>query len=390
MKGFHHWGAGEPLGGVRISGRAVPGRKTKRIIPRLGPETIPIIDHENLDRLTAEALVESGVPAVVNAAPSATGAYPSQGAFILARAGVYILDGVGRKVFERVEEGDEVELRGDALYRGGHLVAAGEHLDLETAERRLRESRAAVGAALERFARNTVAFMREEQDLLFSSLPVPEEVAREIRGRHVLVVVRGYDYRQDLLALRPYLRDLKPYIVAVDGGADALLEAGWRPDLVFGDMDSVSERGLLASRRILVHAYPDGRCPGAERVRSLGIGRFDTLPAPGLSEDVAILLADQCGAELIVAVGTHVGLVEFLDKGRQGASSTFLTRLKVGPRLVDAKGVSKLYPARVSAAQLAALAAAGLFAASAVVYSSDRVADIFSLLAVKLRLLLGI
>lgn len=392
MKGFHHWGAGEPLGGVRISGRAVPGRRTKRILPRLGPGTIPIIDHENLDRLTAEALVESGVPAVVNAAPSATGAYPSQGALILARAGVYILDGVGRKVFERVSEGDEVELVGDALYRGGRPVAAGEHLDLETAERRLRESRAAVGAALERFARNTVAFMRQEQDLLFSALPVPEEVAREIRGRHVLVVVRGYDYRQDLAALKPYLRDLRPYIIAVDGGADALLEAGWRPDLVFGDMDSVSERGLLAARRILVHAYPDGRCPGAERVRGLlGGGRpFYTLPAPGLSEDVAILIADQCGADLIVAVGTHVGLVEFLDKGRAGASSTFLTRLKVGPRLVDAKGVSKLYPARVSAAQLAALAAAGLFAASAVVYSSDRVADIFSLLAVKLRLLLGI
>ncbi|ABG04414.1 Thiamin pyrophosphokinase, catalytic region [Rubrobacter xylanophilus DSM 9941] len=390
MKGFHHWGAGEPLGGVRISGRAVPGRRTKRILPRLGPGTIPIVDHENLDRLTAEALVESGVPAVVNAAPSANGAYPSQGALILARAGVYILDGVGRKVFERVSEGDEVELRGDALYCGGRLVAAGERLDQETAERRLRESRAAVGAALERFARNTVSFMREEQDLLFSSLPVPGEVAAEIRGRHVLVVVRGYDYREDLAALRPYLRDLKPYIIAVDGGADALLEAGWRPDLVFGDMDSVSEKGLAAARRVLVHAYPDGRCPGAERVRRLGIERFDTLPAPGLSEDVAILIADQCGAELVVAVGTHVGLVEFLDKGREGASSTFLTRLKVGPRLVDAKGVSKLYPARVSAAQLAALAAAGLFAASAVVYSSDRVADIFSLLAVKLRLLLGI
>jgi uncharacterized membrane-anchored protein len=377
-------------GEFRLTGRAILGMKTKEILPRLGAATIPVINHQNLDRVTAERLVEAGVNAVVNAAGSATGEYPNMGPFILARAGVYILDGVGQKFFERISSGDEIELRGDGVYKDGELVAVGEHLDEETAERRLRESRRVVGAALESFAQNTVEFMRHEQDLLFSKLEVPNELAREIQGRQVLVVVRGYDYRQDLAALRTYLREVRPFIIGVDGGADAVLEAGWKPDLVFGDMDSISPQGLRAAKRLLVHAYPDGYAPGMERVKAASIEDAETLPAPGLSEDIAILIAEQCGAELIVAVGTHVGLVEFLDKGRKGASSTFLTRLKVGARLVDAKGVSKLYPSRVSVWQLVALVVAGLVAVSAIVHSSNALADIFQILAIKLRLLLGI
>jgi uncharacterized membrane-anchored protein len=377
-------------GEFRLTGRAILGRKTKEILPRLGAATIPVINHQNLDRVTAERLVEAGVGAVVNAAGSATGEYPNMGPFILARAGVYILDGVGQKVFERISSGDEIELRGGGVYRDGELVAVGEHLDEETAERRLRESRRVVGAALESFAQNTVDFMRHEQDLLFSKLEVPKDLVREIQGRQVLVVVRGYDYRQDLAALRTYLREVRPFIIGVDGGADALLEAGWKPDLVFGDMDSISPQGLREAKRVLVHAYPDGYAPGMERVKTAGIEDAETLPAPGLSEDIAILIAEQCGAELIVAVGTHVGLVEFLDKGRKGASSTFLTRLKVGARLVDAKGVSKLYPSRVSVWQLVALVVAGLAAVSAIIHSSNSLADIFQILAIKLRLLLGI
>jgi uncharacterized membrane-anchored protein len=377
-------------GEFRLMGRAVLGMKTKEILPQLDAATIPVINHENLDRITAETLVEAGVNAVVNAAGSATGEYPNMGPFILARAGVYILDGVGQKVFERLSTGDEIELRGDGVYREGELVAVGERLDEETAERKLRESREVVGEALESFAQNTVEFMRHEQDLLFSKLGVPAGLVREIRGRHVLVVVRGYDYRQDLAALRTYLREVRPFIIGVDGGADAVLEAGWTPDLVFGDMDSVSSIGLREAKRVLVHAYPDGYAPGMERVKAAGVGKAETLCAPGLSEDIAILIAEQCGAELIVAVGTHVGLVEFLDKGRKGASSTFLTRLKVGPRLVDAKGVSKLYPSRVSVWQLVALIVAGLVAVSAIVYSSNSLADIFQILAIKLRLLLGL
>jgi uncharacterized membrane-anchored protein len=271
MRPKESFGLNGSSGEFYLSGKAILGKKTKEILPLLDGVTIPVIDHENLDRITAETLVEAGVNAVVNAAGSATGEYPNMGPFILARAGVYILDGVGKKVFERLSTGDEIELRGDGVYKEGELVAVGEHLDEETAERRLRESREVVGAALESFAQNTVEFMRHEQGLLFSRLKVPRDLAHEMRGRQVLVVVRGYDYRQDLAALRTYLREVRPFIIGVDGGADALLEAGWKPDLVFGDMDSVSEEGLKLANRLLVHAYPDGNCPGMERVRAVGI-----------------------------------------------------------------------------------------------------------------------
>lgn len=384
--GYRKAGAGE----FRLSGTAVLGRRTKDMVPRLGPATIPVIDHENLDRVSAEGLVEAGVRAVVNAANCSTGMYPNMGPIILARAGVYILDGVGGEVFDELENGEEIELRGDSLYRDGSLVATGEHLDLEAAERHLRESEEGVGAALESFAQNTVEFMRVERDILFSTLDIPKRLSREIQGRQVLVVVRGYDYRQDLAALGPYLRGVRPFVIGVDGGADAVLEIGWRSDLVFGDMDSVSGRALRSADHVLVHGYQTGYAPGMQRVKEAGVRDAEVLAAPGLSEDIAILIAEQCGAELIVAVGTHVGLVEFLDKGRKGASSTFLTRLKVGGRLVDAKGVSKLYPSRASVGQLVALVIAGLVAVSAVVVSSDQIAEIFQILAIKLRLFLGI
>ena len=375
---------------ARLAGRAVLGRKTKAIVPCLGAASIPIIDHENLDRVTAETLVESGVGTVVNASRSATGSYPNLGPIILARAGVHIVDGVGEAIFERVRDGDEIEVVGGGVYRDGALIATGKHLDFEGAEELLRSSREAVGVALESFARNTVEFMLREGELLFSTLDMPSEISRRIRGRHVLVVVRGYDYREDLATLGTYLRDVRPFVIAVDGGADALLETGRRPDLVFGDMDSVSVTALRAAGSVLVHGYPGGEAPGLARVREAGIAGAGVLEAPGLSEDVAILLAEQCGAELIVAVGTHVGLTEFLDKGRKGASSTFLMRLRVGPKLVDAKGVSKLYPTRLSAGHLVGLVAAGLVALSAVAMSSPVVSDIFRLLALKLSLLLGV
>ncbi len=390
MRNSGYWRVNGSSDGFRLSGRAVLGLKTKDIVPRLDATSIPVINHENLDRVTAEALVEAGVGAVINAADCSTGLYPNLGPLILARSGVYILDGVGFKVFDRLRDGEEIELRNDGVYRDGALIATGEHLDLETAEQRLCESREGVGEALESFARNTVEFMRLERDILFSTLKVPEDVARSIQGRQVLVVVRGYDYRQDLAALGPYLRGEKPFIIGVDGGADAVREIGWRPDLVFGDMDSVSHEALRSAEFVLVHGYETGYAPGMQRVKEAGVADAEVLAAPGLSEDIAILLAEQCGAELIVAVGTHVGLVEFLDKGRKGASSTFLTRLKVGARLVDAKGVSKLYPSRASAGQLLALVIAGLLVVSITVYSSSYLTEIFRILAIKLQLLLGI
>jgi uncharacterized membrane-anchored protein len=202
--------------------------------------------------------------------------------------------------------------------------------------------------------------MARERDLLFGGAGLPD-LGQDLSGRHVLVVVRGYNYREDLAALKPYIREVKPVLVGVDGGADALMEEGYRPDLIVGDMDSVSERSLLSGAEIVLHAYPNGHAPGQERLTALGI-RHETMKVSGTSEDMAFLLAHGKGADLIVAVGTHGNLREFLDKGRMGMASTFLVRLRVGEILVDAKGVSRMYRGRIRGRDAALLVAAALLA----------------------------
>jgi uncharacterized membrane-anchored protein len=247
-----------------------------------------------------------------------------------------------------------------AVFDGETLVAEGVLQTAETIAANLEEARAGLSVQLESFAANTMDYLRREHDLLLDGVGVPD-VSTAVDGRHVLIVVRGYHYKEDLVTLRPYIRECRPVLIGVDGGADAIIDAGWRPDLIVGDMDSVSDRALRCGAEIVVHAYRDGRAPGLARVEQLGVAHV-VFPATGPSQDVAMLLADDKGAELIVAVGTHATLVEFLDKGRSGMASTFLTRLRVGSKLVDAKGVSRLYRNRISNVQLGWLVLAGLLA----------------------------
>ena len=171
-------------------------------------------------------------------------------------------------------------------------------------------------------------------------------LAVNMKGRHVLIVVRGGDYRADLAHLAAYVREMRPVLVGVDGGADALIERGLRPDVIIGDFDSVSTEALRCGAELVVHAYPGGHAPGGARLDALGLS-YASFESPGTSEDVALLLAYQSQAALIVAVGTHGSMVEFLEKGRAGMASTFLVRLLVGQVLVDAKGVSRLYRSRI-------------------------------------------
>jgi uncharacterized membrane-anchored protein len=306
-----------------------------------------VIDHEDLDRVAAEALVRAGVAAVVNAAPSISGRYPNLGPMILEDAGVPLVDGVGTLVLRKISEGDPIRFEHDRIFSGDRLIAVGIRQDRASILRAMESAREAVDERFEGFARNTLEYMREERDLLFGGAGLPE-LAHTLAGRHVLVVVRGYGYREDLAALRSYIRDVKPVLMGVDG----LLDAGYVPDVVIGDMDSISDRALELIRRprrpateIVLHAYPDGRAPGRARLERLEIPYVEVRSA-GTSEDVAFLLAHERRAELIVAVGTHGNLREFLDKGRLGMSSTFLVRLRVGEILMDAKGVARIYPSR--------------------------------------------
>jgi uncharacterized membrane-anchored protein len=356
----------EPLPGT--IGVARLDRRTKRLTTRLQPGEIAIIDHVDIDRVSADALVACGAAAVVNAAPSISGRYPNLGPEILLASGIPLLDHVGDEVFGLVREGEVVRLHEGALYRDEQFLAAGDDQDAEAIGAAMAEARAGLATQLEAFAANTMEYLLKERDLLLDGVGVPE-IATRLEGRHALIVVRGYDYREDLAVLRSYIREYRPVLIGVDGGADALLEAGLTPDLIVGDMDSVTDEALSSGAEVVVHAYADGRAPGLERVQDLGVPAV-LFPAAGTSEDVAMLLADEKGATLIVAVGTHATLVEFLDKGRQGMASTFLTRLRVGGKLVDAKGVSRLYRRRISVWSLVLLVLATLAAMAAALYVS--------------------
>jgi uncharacterized membrane-anchored protein len=357
--------AGESPGIVAVA--RVDG-KTKNITQRLNPGEIAIIDHADLDRVSAEELIRRKVAAVVNASMSITGRYPNLGPKLLLDAGIPVVDGVGQDVLVRVADGAEVRLDDETLYLGDAVVAKGTPLTGELVETAMTEARSMVAVQIESFAANTLEFLRREHALLTDGIRAPD-LRTDMNGKHVLVVVRGYHYREDLAALRPYIREYKPVMVAVDGGADALIEAGYQPDAIFGDMDSVSDQALCCGAELVVHAYPDGRAPGMARVRELGLDAVP-LPAPGTSEDVALLLADSKGASLIAVVGTHHTLEEFLDKGRPGMSSTFITHLRVGGKLVNARGVHQLYHSRISGWALLLL----VFAAAVAVF----VAVVFS------------
>jgi uncharacterized membrane-anchored protein len=326
-----------------IRGTARLGRRTKELVKRLGPGDVAVIDHRNLDRVAAEELAACRVRATLNAAPSSDGSYPNTGPVTLVRAGIPLID-AGPELFELLTDGDEVEIEGGLIESGGRRIAEGRRLRADELARDLEAQRARIDRALHDFAENTMAHLREEAGLLFGTIELPETRTRW-RDRHVLIVVRGNDHVRDLRALRAYIEDLDPVLVGVDGGADAIVREGLVPDVVLGDMDSASEATLRSGAELIVHAYPDGRAPGAARLLELGLPHA-VVPSAGTSQDVAMLLAFEKGAALIVSVGTHFNLVEFLDKGRAGMSSTFLTRLRIGERLVDARGASHLYPAR--------------------------------------------
>jgi uncharacterized membrane-anchored protein len=349
-----------PHAGTGVVGVARVDPRTKNLTKRLQPGDIAVIDHLDIDTVAAEALVARRPGAVVNAAESTSGRYPNLGPEILLAAGVPLVDGVGREVMVQVAEGDRVRIQDGEIWVGDDLVAKGVRQTDETVAAAMEEARAGLAVQMEAFAANTMEFLRKERELLLDGVGVPD-ITTQLEGRHVLVVVRGYHYKEDLQTLRHYVREYKPITIGVDGGADAVLDAGLPLHLIVGDMDSVSDRALSSGAEIVVHAYRDGRAPGLERVQRLGIEPV-VFPATGTSEDVAMLLADDKGAELIVAVGTHATLVEFLDKGRSGMASTFLTRLRVGGKLIDAKGVSRLYRSRISAWQVLMLLVCGLLA----------------------------
>ena len=359
-----------------VSGVARLDRRTTRLAGRLNPGHIAIIDHVDLDRVSAEAVVAARPAVVINAQPSISGRYPNLGPEMIVAAGIPLVDNVGAEVFAAVKEGTRVRVDGDAVFLGEDEVGRGVAQTADTIAALMAEAKSGLGTQLEAFAAETSQYLHRERDLLIDGLGIPE-VKTKIAGKHVLVVMRGYEHKKELKSLKRYIREFKPVVIGIDGGADALLEAGLKPKMIIGDMDAVSDAALSTGAEVVVHAYPDGRAPGMARIQDLGIDPV-VFASTGTSEDLAVLLADDQGAELIVLVGTHSTLTEFLDKGRTGMASTFLTRLRVGDKLVDARGVTRIYRSRISAAALLLMVIAALIAVAAALIATDTGSDYLS------------
>jgi uncharacterized membrane-anchored protein len=371
-----------------LSGPARLGRRTKLLVKTLVAGDIAVLDHQDLDRVSAEDLIAAGVMAVLNCGPSSTGAYPNMGPLLLVQAGIHLVDLPDDTLFKRLKDGDAITIIDGTVMRGPKALVSGEVQEPGAVRAATDERRREIGDALEAFAKNTIEHMLEERELLSGRIELPR-FDTDFRDRPALIVVRGVDHQKDLRMLRPYIRDVKPRIIAVDGGANALLEEGFRPDMIVGDMDSATEAALRCGAELVVHAYPNGRAPGRDHLEALELP-FKLVPAPGTSQDVAMLIAAEKGAQLIISVGSQFNLVEFLDKNRRGMASTFLTRLRLGEILVDAKGVSRLYRPLPGRRPVVLVALAGLLCLLAIVVLTPALRDVADLMWLKLEVVLGL
>lgn len=323
--------------------------KTKRLLTRIKPYQVAVIMHQDIDEIAANGLIEKRVKKVINFSPSITNKYPSLGLKKLLEAKVAVYDVQGNnEIFNLLSDNKTVQIYREnndskAVFNDTFEVELKQWNFIEM-QQLLIEANENIEKELNKFIDNTLEYAAKEKDFVLKPLNLPK-LKTKIQGKHVVVVVRGNNYREDLQALRAYIEDYQPILIGVDGGADALIECGFKPHIIIGDMDSVTDNALKSGAEVIIHAYPDGRAPGLERVKNCDID-YRIIPALGTSEDVAMLLAYNEQAEIIVALGTHSNMVDFLEKGRKGMASTVLVRMKIGTKLIDAKGVSKLYQPR--------------------------------------------
>lgn len=368
-----------------IKGRARLDRRTKNLVKRLRKNDIAVIDHDDIDEVAANALIDIRPQVIINARPSITGKYPAKGAYKILKAGIPILDEVGEAIFDDVREGSWLQIKGEEVFYGQRKIASGRELTLEDVNHKLKEANENIIVELDHFVDNTLEYAKKEKDILLGNLEVPH-LNTPILGRHVLIVVRGSSYKEDLRTIYSYIQEENPVLIGVDGGADALLEFGLKPDIIVGDMDSVSDGALQSGAEIVVHAYASGKAPGLQRMEDMGLSA-KICPMPGTSEDVAMILAWEYGASLLVAVGTHSNMIDFLEKGRKGMGSTLLVRMKVGSILVDARGVSQLYKQSLPTRYLLQLFMAAMIPIITILMISPATRPFFRLISLQLKLL---
>jgi len=344
-----------------VAGTARVDRDVDRLLRRIGPGDIVVIDALDLDRITADALVEADIVAVVNASPSISGRYPNLGPEVLVANGVTLIDDAGPEIFKKIKDGARIRLHNGGVYTGDRRLALGTERTAEAIHELMHEAKSGLVAHLEAFAGNTIEFIRSESPLLIDGMGIPD-IDVDLHRRHVVIVAEEPNAADDLKALKPFIKEYQPVLIGVGTGADILRRGGYRPALIVGDPEAMSVEVLRSGAQVVLPADADGHAKGLERIQDLGVGAM-TFPAAGSAADLALLLADHHGASLIVTAGHTASIEEFFDRTRQQSNpSTFLTRLKVGEKLVDAKAVATLYRSRVSGGAIALLVLAMLLA----------------------------
>jgi uncharacterized membrane-anchored protein len=337
-----------------VIGTARVDRDIDRLLRRVCPGDIVVLDVLDLDRITADALVDAEIAAVVNASTSVSGRYPNLGPEVLVANGVTLIDETGPDVFKKIRDGAKVRLYNGGVYSGDRrLIRGTERSDQEIADL-MQEAKTGLVAHLEAFAGNAIEFIRSESPLLIDGIGIPD-VDVELRRRHVVVVADEDHAADDLKRLKPFIKEYQPVLIGVGTGAEVLRKAGYRPQLIVGDPSELSTEVLKSGAQVVLPADADGHAPGLERIQDLGVGAM-TFPAAGSATDLALLLADHHGAALLVTAGHSANIETFFDRARQHSNpSTFLTRLRVGEKVVDAKAVATLYHNRISGGAIALL-----------------------------------
>jgi uncharacterized membrane-anchored protein len=352
-----------------VIGTARVDRDIERLLRRVRPGDIAVLDVLDLDRITADALVDAEIAAVINASQSVSGRYPNQGPEVLVANGVTLIDETGPDVFKKIKDGAKVRLHNGGVYSGDRRLIRGTERTDEEITDMMQEAKSGLVAHLEAFAGNTIEFIRSESPLLIDGIGIPD-VDIELRRRHVVVVADEEDATDDLKRLKPFIKEYQPVLIGVNSGADVLLKAGYRPQLIVGDPSNLSAEVLKSGAQVVLPADADGHAPGLERIQDLGVGAM-TFPAAGSPADLALLLADHHGASLLVIAGQRANIETFFDRTRQDSNpSTFLTRLRVGEKVVDAKAVATLYHNRISGGAIALLILTMLIAVIAALWVS--------------------
>ncbi len=350
------------------TGTARVDRDSRRLLARIGPGDIAVLDEMDIDQSLADKLVAAGVTAVVNTSPSISGRYPNVGPEVLVAGGVLLLDTVSSDAFGRIKDGARVRIEDGVVYadrftrKEPEVLVECLELDEDAIAERMREARNGLAEHLESFAGDALEFIRTESSLLMDGIGVPKPDL-VLNGRQVVVVGVGPGHAEELKKLKPFIKEYSPVLIGVGGGAETLRRSGYRPDLIVGNPDELTAKTLTCGAELIIPADLDGRAEGLERVKELGLGAI-TFPGSGSPADLALLLAHHHGAALIVTAGASASLEEFFDRGRRDSNpATFLTRLKVGESIMDASAVATLYRNRFSGVLAALLVLAVLGAA---------------------------